>query len=240
MNHRSWKGALTLKEQQQLFRLASRIGFVIPLINIRYMITDQKGKILADDYGPGHSWVRNFYNMLFAFASNAGGDGGTTFGAGYMCSKDMAGTKNASAVRTVAPFSSTLLNSGITNGGTTNAFGIIVGSLDTAYSIEDTALATLIGAGAGGGQLVHGAMAAPTLAYTSGTKTWKATHTRVFNNNTASTITVKESGLAWTGQQFGSSTLNYLIERNVPVSPLSVLAAAQLTVTYEIELQYPG
>ena len=228
-----------MDKTKRLIELGRELGIPIPILYAGYKVTDKNGRILSNQYGPGHSWTRNYYNLLFAIGGEAHGDNSGAFGAGYMSSKQTSGTIRSllaiAAIRSGAP----ILGNGIVNNTTSNTYGIVCGINDTAFNLDQYALQTIIAAGNAAGQLAHVAQAAPAIAYTAGTKTWKTTHTRLFNNNSGALITVKESGLYWSGQFFYDSLITYMIERNVPNPAVDVANGAQLTITYAIEMVFP-
>lgn len=204
-----------------------------PEIMIGLKVHDKDGILVFDDVQRGHSWNRNFYN--FAYGTLACGVGGNVnaFGTGYMSSKDSSGTIGYS------PVYYPRLDAGIigTLGSVVN--GIVLGTGDTAFSPENYTLSALIGSGNGVGQLAYSAMAAPAISYTAGTKTWKTTHLRIFNNNSGGSITIKEVGLRSTIFYFYYAGYSYyLIERSVLSPTVPVANGAQLTVTYEISMAF--
>lgn len=204
-----------------------------PEIFIRFQVHDKDGKLTFDDTQRGHSWTRNFWNYIFSVAGATGGGGVASFGAGYMSMKLTAGDlcKDAYLPK---------VNLGYTAGEGDAAYGIVVGTSDTAFSADHYALQALIAHGTGSGQLSYQAQAIGSIEYKSGTKTWEATLTRVYNNNSGGSITVKETGLYYGGALlfYNNSNIKMLNERTV-LSPAAVVAnGAQLTVTYTISMDF--
>jgi hypothetical protein len=71
------------------------------------------------------------------------------------------------------------------------------------------------------------------------TKVWTTVHSRVLNNNSGGSITIKETGLVWSGYAFeASASTFYLVERSVLSPTVDVAAGAQLTVTYTISSSF--
>jgi electron transfer flavoprotein alpha subunit len=70
--------------------------------------------------------------------------------------------------------------------------GIVVGTSDTAFGIDQYALQAEIESGSSAGEFAYTAMAVGVATYTSTTDTWKITHTRIYNNNSGGSITVKD------------------------------------------------
>lgn len=210
-----------------------------PEIFIGFKVHDRAGKLIFDNRQRGHSWTRNFYNMQFAFMPGAPGGGSNNFGAGYMSAKRSTGTLDYSTSYSVDKTSSNILNYGIINAATDASKGIVVGTDETAFSAEQYTLGALCAAGNGSGQLAYQAMSAPTIAYTAGTKTWKTTLARIINNNSGGSITVKETGLYGIYAAFSNSaSYTQMIERSVLSPTVAVANGAQLTVTYEISMDF--
>ncbi len=69
------------------------------------------------------------------------------------------------------------------------------------------------------------------------TKTLSVTHVRVFNNNSGSSITVTEVGLYGRSTQAGTTCM---VARDLLVSPVTVINAAQLTVTVITSMVFPA
>lgn len=228
-----------MDKMETLIKLGRELGIPIPIAYVGYRVTDKKGRILSNQYGPGHSWTRNYYNFIFGSGSDGHGDGGSTFGAGLMSGKNTGGSILAGTGYAVTRGNFTQLGYGINNNTTTNDYGIVVGTNDTAFDFNQYALAAIIATGNAAGQLAYQAQLASALAYTAGTKTWKTTHSRLFNNNSGALITVKESALYWKCQMFTSNFGSLMFERNVPETPVDVAIGAQLTVTYEISMVFP-
>ncbi|MDP2218524.1 MAG: hypothetical protein Q8J68_14700 [Methanolobus sp.] len=204
-----------------------------PEVFIHLQVHDKNGVLTFDDVQRGHSWTRNFYNLLLGTASNVGGDGTGTFGVGKMSGKKTSGAITSLTTRTPIALSGLILGSGFANNGITNTYGIVVGTVDTAFNANQFALAVIIPAGTAAGNFSYVAMAIPTQNYNSETKIWKGTLGRFFNNNSGGLITVKEIGLYWYGYMFNGSG-DFMMERSVLSPVVDVVSGAQLTVTYEI------
>jgi len=181
------------------------------------------GKLIFDNKQRGHSWTRNFYNYKCLVGTNAK-NSNTGFGAGHMSDKNIAGVYSGEIA---------YLGGALTTGAIAATKGIVVGTSDVAFNIEQYALGALIAHGTGSGQLVYQASAFDSKAYAS--KVWTATSKRIFNNNSGGDITVKEVGLyaiySWDGS-------TYLLERSVLDPTVLVPNTAQLTATYEISMDF--
>ena len=91
------------------------------------------GELIFDDKQRGHSWTRNFYNYKCLMGTNAA-IGSTGFGAGYMTGKDHNGFVST-YIRNLA--------GQVTTGSGETTCGIVVGTSDTAFNIEQYALEDL-------------------------------------------------------------------------------------------------
>jgi hypothetical protein len=179
----------------------------------------EKGKLIFDDIQRGHSWTRNYWNSMFAHVSNCS-IVDSSFGAGYISCKDTAGTFRYQA--------NTLLICGkimVESANVTN--GIVVGTGTSAFDVEQYALDALIESGSSAGKLYYNTSVVSSTTYAS--KKWTVVGSRIFNNNSGSSIVVAETGLH--GAQ---SPLIWLMERSVLSPAVTVPDGAQLTVTYTI------
>jgi len=188
-------------------------------------IVEKKGKILFRQLGPSHTFVRNWFNILFCALAGSQSSG-SSFGEGYLNIKRQDGTVIAATYNNTNHYDA---GSGVTD------YGIVLGRGTTAESFESYSLATKITHGSGTNQLVYNAQSLPSVSYTSGTKTWLATHQRVFNNNSSAAITVTESALI---SYYGSYYI--LISRDLLSSSVNVPVGAQLTAKYYISMQFPA
>lgn len=183
------------------------------------------GKLIFEDRQRGHSWTRNFYNYKCINGTNAGYTN-VTFGAGYMSGKCQSCGMGQSGYLAA-------LAGQLTTGTLGTNYGIVVGTSDTAFNIEQYALGAMIVHGTGAGQLVYQASGFDSKAYAS--KIWTTTSKRIFNNNSGGDITIKEVGLLPQSQYV---TRDFLVERSVLAPAVTVPNGAQLTVTYKISMDF--
>jgi hypothetical protein len=187
------------------------------------------GVLTFDDVQRGHSWNRNVHNMILTIFSGCTSSG-ASFAAG-----NLTGRNTVPSIFTGSSLFS--VSSGYDWSG--GSGGIVVGTDNTAFTYQDVNLASEIGSGTGAGQLSYVAM--PTLStpsYNGGTKTWTCTISRIMNNNSGSSITVKEAGLKRMCINYNGSSSLYLLERSVLSPTVAVANGAQLTVTYEISMDF--
>ena len=212
-----------------------------PKTFINMKVHDKDGSLLSDYSIPSRSWVRNAYNILACQLLVLNNDtvtgGATSYEAGSLKNKDTGGID-----RSTSGYTHRLRQSALVVGESEDSgYGIVVGSGDTAESFEHHKLITKIIHGTGSGQLSYTAQASPSPGYNSDNKKWTAENSRIFNNNSGDTVTVKEVGLV-AKIDFGSSTtISYiLLCRDLLVSAVNVPNGGQLTVTYTIEMTYPA
>ena len=231
---------LDLKEEArfaELKKICLELGVPAPPeVFIGVQVHDKNGVLIFDDVQRGHSWTRNFYNILFGRGSDCVGDGTGLFGAGKMSGKNIVGTLYSTATTFVSREGRDLTR-GVANNTTSISYGIAVGSGDVAFNTEQFALDICIASGTDSGQLAYQAMTHPTISYTAGTKTWETTHLRYFNNNSQAVVTVREVGLYWCGAAFGSLSY-FMLERSLLSPVVDVPVGAQLTVTYKISMDF--
>ena len=195
-----------------------------PEIMIGLKVHDKNGILVFDDVQRGHSWTRNYWNNLLSFSAGTVYDAdGSTFGAGYMNYKQITGAVLGTASGGFGAMENVIGTIG-------SELGIQVGTGDTAFSAEQFNLVALIAHGVTSGTLSYAAQSAATKSYAS--KIWTITMVRIFNNNSGGSITVKEAGIMRLGGY------PRLLERTVLDSPVAVAIGAQLTVTYEISMDF--
>jgi len=201
-----------------------------PEIMIGLQVRDKDGVLIFDDVQRGHSWTRNFWNFLFC-NTTVPTAAGASFAAGYMTHKSPAGSVAVSYLNHVND-RFTGLFAGLVSDAT---YGIVVGTDATAFSVEQYDLVAKIAQGTGAGQFSHAAGVVDAGVYTAGTKTWKTTQYRIFNNNSGGSVTVAEVGMI---ANASGTVVPFLFERSVLSPTVAVANGAQLTVTYEISMDF--
>lgn len=204
----------------RLGKASGQLGLpILPTFMVGIRV-EKEGVVLHECREEGHSWTRNAWNAFFASMTNCVSDGSGDFGSGHMTVKRNSGTLN--------------------QGGYCSVPGdlvIITGTGDASFSVEDYWLAAEITDGSGAGQLSHQSMVYETPTYDTGV--WSREISRVFVNNSGGAIVVKEVGLYESATIFYSGTkYTFLFARDVLTSPVTVPAAALLTVTYELSMDF--
>lgn len=210
-----------------------------PQIMIGLQVHDKAGNLTFDDVQRGHSWTRNFWNFMFGCASSAANITGaeTVFGAGYMSGKTTGGTVQGRQYYGARLYGNV---QGFINVAANANYGILIGTDNTAFNINNYAMGTLINHGNSSTQMFYAAhdQTSNSLSYNGGTKTWKHTFFRIFNNNSGASITVREAGLSGYSYLFEWAATYILYERSVLSPTVAVANGAQLTVTYEISMDF--
>ena len=116
--------------------------------------------------------------------------------------------------------------------GVTSAYGILVGTDNTAFATHNYQLYSLISHGTGLGQLSYQGMANCTWTYSS--LTMNTRWTRYFNNNSGGDITAEEVGLVANTEE------GYILFERHVTGGLLIPATAQLQYDYNMSLTYPS
>lgn len=220
---------------------------VMPTLEIGIIRTDCNGNILEERTEPGHSWVRNAWNVRVGLHGQAGSWHSGTYEAGQLNVRDywydtVYGFTTQSVVRDGDGTGgyAAVLGKGCTNDDADGDFGIFVGTGTTAWAANQNRLAALIGHGTGSGQLSYGAMAQPSRAYNSTLKLWRSTFSRTFTNSSGATITIRETGLVCGGHLFQVHIgyRSHLFARDFLDIPCVVDAAETATIEYRVILDY--
>ena len=208
---------------------------------------DEEGNLTKRRNQRSKSWVKNAYNQACTCMMNTSQSGS--------CGVGVMGVVEINGICRSTSWDSFMLPMGdqrLTTGGSTlsrntlrganaNAsHGIVIGRGTTAESFTDYALATPIAYGYGTNQICHQEQDIYTVAYTSGTKAMKTTHSRVYNNNSDGDIALTETACYGQGMfatSFARST--YMVCRDLLSPAETFMDKAQLRVTYEISLTYP-
>lgn len=203
-----------------------------PKTFINMKVHDANGNLTLDMDMPSRSWVRNAYIGFLGRAVKTSTFPGSSYEAGSGSPKDIGGI-----IRTHGYIGGSYAPPELVNTSANNSYGIVVGSGSDAESFDSFKLSSIIASGTGSGQLSYAAMSGGVATYESGTKKWSVVHTRVFNNNGGAEVSVNEVGL------YGyvvSVPVTFMLCRDLLPAPVVVNSAAQLTVTYTIEMTFPA
>ena len=196
---------------------------LVPYVEMK---VEKDGKVLTHINKLCESFNRNFFNLLTVFHGRKMGSG-ASFGSGYLTHRLYNGTIGGAWV-----------NDTTTNASTGSILsGIVLGTGTTAESFEHYALQTTIAHGNTSGTLAYQAQAAPSHTWTVGTLTWELDHVRVFNNNSGGLITINEICLIYYLPNSGAVYL--MVLRDLLAVGVDVPDAAQLTVTYHLQMVFP-
>jgi len=177
--------------------------------DVELELRDKDGKLLKKWVQEGRSWVKWFLYILYAQLAQT--------------SITVTKTDGTSATYNI---SSSFF--GCAGGYGNDGNGIVVGTSDLPWTIEQAKLDNKISHGVGTGQLLYGATSVDDVApMTNG---YRFFISRVFNNASGASITVKEVGLY-------VSPWN-MLARDVLTSPVGVDNLQSLTVRYVIYYTY--
>jgi hypothetical protein len=209
----------TIEKVQRMQALGAVIWkpTLVPYVEMK---VEKDGKVLTHIHKLCESFNRNFFVFLTMLHGRSGGSG-SIFGSGYLTTKNYVGSVSGSQ-RVAADM--------VTVAGDATE-GIILGTGTTAESFEHFAAQAKILHGNTSGTLAYQAQADPSHTWTVGTLTWEIDHVRVFNNNSGGLITVNEIVLYYS---FSAMVLRDLLAVGVDVPD-----AAQLTVTYHLQMVFP-
>jgi len=203
-----------------------------------------KDKLIERKRQPAGSWTRNFWNWMAMSQLSLNSNHASTFGAGYLNWKDTAGAIKGSTtdIREIYYHSTSSTFTPTYNAqdaygyraGVVTTYGILVGTDNTPFNIDQYTMIALITNGTGAGQLSYQGMDVATWEWTVGTLTMNFNWFRYMNNNSGGEITVEEVGLgAYTEDGY------MLFERHV-TGGLAVPDTAQLKCEYDMSMVYPS
>lgn len=177
-------------------------------------VRDKNGKVTDHRLKRSESFVRQFLELLWIQA----------FQIPEVAPYNMRDTGN-----TLRDICQSYLTFGSNGGAGVVTHGIVAGTGNTAPTINDYALETLIAHGVGAGQLQYSAVTFGAPA--SDATTSQFTITRNFANGSGGAITVNELGLYVMGFLY-NSTYYFMIIRDVIAGGISVPDGQTLTVNY--------
>lgn len=215
-------------------------GMGMPELHIHVQVKTKNGIILDDRWEKGHSWTRNAWNafngvMIDGFSGSAN----SMFKNGMLNGVTTGGVLYADAGQSMYN------RYGGAGGGCYNnavgnaAYGIIVGTNNGGLTFHPNAFAlnNQVGHGNGAGQLSHTAQNAPVTTYDADTKKWNNVVTRIFNNNSGGTITIRELGLVFYSGIACASVYSFLFAHDILEEEVELPDTGQLTVTYSMTTQ---
>jgi len=184
---------------------------------LKIKVIDERGKCTYYRRYRSRSFVIGFLNEFY---SNLSGQGIT--------SKNTAG-----AQYTTNPGDRIAVNDGAND----SSFGILIGSGTLTPTILDYSLSILIPNGTSTGQMQYGAVNIYSPTTNTSTNTGYLTVSRTFTNNSGSSVTVSEVGMAaFDGGFSGLPNQVYLILHDLLPTPITVPNGSSLTISYEIQV----
>jgi len=180
--------------------------------DIELELRDKDGKLLKKWVQEGHSWVKWFLYIFYV----------------YMMQTSLTITKTDGTSASFGPGAGLSGGLSIAGGYGSDTVGIIVGTSNLAWNIEQYKLDSKISHGNGSGQLLYGVTSVDDVSpMTNGYRIFVS---RVFTNNSGASVIVKEVGIY--------SALNIMYARDVLTASVEVQNLQSLTVRYCIYFTY--
>ena len=220
------------REFRQLRELGQKLHIPIPEAFLELEVRDQDGKVVQRHKQRSHSWTRNAYNFLFAVGL-APAPMTTANGLDILNIQD---TTQEFAFYMPSGLRFDYEEHQYKAAVALDDVGIVVGDSATAFGFDQYILQGKIAEGTGAGQLSHQASVLDSVQDVALVK--KAIYTRIFNNNSGATITVREVALYYSSKASNAS-FKGMVERTVLGSEVPVPNTGQLKVTYTVQLTYP-
>lgn len=229
---------------RRLQKLAREMNIPIPLMKVTLVATDADGKETGRYHGWSRTYVRNSYNMLFGFwgsppnttnnpVAYVDGNLGLKYVGGTLAGITDWFTSGASA----RPVSANM--GGAVAGVST--LGIVIGTGVIPESFNSFQLATQIAHGVIAGTMSYAQQATTVATWVGGTtRQFTSQMSRVFNNNSGSSIVVSETAIYDNLTISGGSGNVCMRCRDLLASPVTVVNAGQLTVTYTVVVTWPA
>lgn len=229
----------TEQDYDTIRELGKKLHIPTPEMFWGFKVEKIDGEVLHEHDERGHSWVRNAYNLLISQMC-AIGTGDTTFGEGLISAKT-----TTAVIKGGGSYKNPLTVSGLSQPETSgcgfcggigdDSIGIVIGKGLTPFNFEQYRLDSIIPNGGGAGQFAYQSFNPIIKEYNVGSKIYKVTHSRVFNNNSSSSITVTEVGI----YNKMVNEYNTLVTRDVLTTPIVVPPASKLTISYNISVAFP-
>jgi hypothetical protein len=229
------------KEEQKYEKLRGlsqelKLPITEPFLNLT--VYDKDGNLKNEYKSRSHSWNRNAYNIFFGVFTNTISLDYNTFDEGYLSLKRSNSPYSLQDILPRFEFYNDWSQSAFNGDIGTSDRSIVVGSGNDPESFEGYTLQTWITNGTGSGQLSYQAKYGGTYSYNAETKTWSVVHKRFFNNNSGSSVTVREVGLILTNGYWVDQKI--LLSRDVLLTEIILEDADQLVVEYTINMVFPA
>lgn len=219
--------------------LGRRLKLPVPQMFVTLESYAPDGTLVTRHHQRSRTPNRNFWNWIFVYFCGAQDDVGGNFGAGYLAMKDTGGS-----IRTTMPIyydgTYTAGHFDHHSGSGIVTHGFRVGTGSAAESFDGYALTTPCAEGTGTDQFNHAAMTKVAGSYDSGSKVWTMQPYRWFNNNSAGTIVVTETGIYIASNVSFWTKYYYMVCRDLLGASVSVLSGGALKLTYTFLLTYPA
>jgi len=221
------ENAKCVPQTDERIRRTRRRGITISL-DYDVEVRDKNGKLVSKCKGKNDAFVKNYIRMLRTM---------------LLCTDALADVKvslpNTSNVPTDFECNRTagmtLIQLAGNSGSTVEAFGVRIGTSDTAFGRDQYELIARIVHGTGAGQMLYGATTVED--YTDEDSVTRFRIIRAFTNSSGGAITVKEIGIAICNFVAGAKRY-FLIARDVLPSPQVVPDGNTITIRYRLFISY--
>jgi hypothetical protein len=234
------------EEWEEFRNLGVELGIPIPEVHLKIDLQNPGEETQTVCNRRSRSFVRNFYNcMYFPYAFSGQGSlplvsPAKIYGSDGLALKDIGGVVADVAANVSFQFSSGDILSW-TNTLNDRTRGIVVGTSNSPETFEDFRLGAIDESMSYVGQV----LLPPVWDRT--TQTWSTVTSRVFNNNTGSTVTIRETGIyadvvTYQTVIFSSITNvspTAMLLRDVLSAEINILNGGQLTTSYTWSMVFP-
>ena len=235
----------TEKDYELLENLGAKLHIATPTAKWGIKV-EKDGVVLLDTIERAHSWTRNAYNLLVSQMSAAAVTGKSAFSDGQLNLKATNGVVYGASGYIIGHYNPSQSIESPQYGGFVSdngdaTKGIVVGTGNTAYSFEDYQLSAQVTHGVADGQLSY-TLSTIAKEFDTITKKYNVTHERIFYNNSAASITIKEVGIigGMVSDAGGVTARKCLLCRDILGTAPDVPAGAKITITYTMSTQFPG
>jgi hypothetical protein len=213
---------------------------IMPQLQIFSEVHSKGGILLFKNKEEGHSWVWNAYNLFTGFMLD------TPMVLRPTIARHM--PLDRLVIRQNVPSNTTrtgtvnrnddYANHGLQNQHGTSGqqawYGIILGTSDSKFNIDDSYLHAPISHGNTSGQLFHHPMSQVSPVWDITSKRFYIDYVRFYNNNSGQTLTIKEVAMV-SARTVGTVTDCYTaLTRDVLETPIVVPDGGRITITYRL------
>jgi hypothetical protein len=188
-------------------------------------VRDENGKLLKFKRFKAHSWLKQYYGLVKGLFANPYGGSSS----GNVSITDISGTNRdyPTSISYVIGYIGMSILAAVGD----VSYGLVIGTSDTANTINTYNMGGIITHGSGSGQMLYGGITIENPTNPSGND-WIFRIIRVFTNNSGASITVKEIGIIVRVLDSTNNARSFLIARDVISAGVTVPNGSTLTVRY--------